>query len=74
VENFRADGSCWVRIRRRERPMRGRVAQSAERSAAFARVLKTRPYAQAYEERSTLLGRQMPIVMLEALDSRGEVG
>jgi deazaflavin-dependent oxidoreductase (nitroreductase family) len=72
VHNLRADGRCWVRVHRHDRPMRGRVAAGPERATALARVLETRPYARAYEERTALLGRQMPVVLLEPVDGQRE--
>jgi F420H(2)-dependent quinone reductase len=64
VDNLRADRRCWYRIGRRDTAALGHLAEGRERAAAFARVLETRPYAQAYEDRTALLGRQMPVVVL----------
>jgi deazaflavin-dependent oxidoreductase (nitroreductase family) len=67
VQNLRGCPRGWVRIRRRDRAVTGRVAEGDERDAALARVLETRPYAHDYEERTSLLGRLMPVVLLEPL-------
>lgn len=64
VDNLRQDPRCWYRIDRRDAAALGHLAEGDERATAFARVLETRPYAQAYEDRTALLGRQMPVVVL----------
>lgn len=64
VENLRAEPRCWMRVRRQDRAALGRVAAGEERARALSTVLITRPYAQAYENRTQLLGREMPIVIL----------
>ena len=62
--NLAADPQCWVRINRRQTPAVGRVALGEERAAVFAAVAQQHPDLERYQEQTSSLGRDVPLVLL----------
>jgi deazaflavin-dependent oxidoreductase (nitroreductase family) len=65
VENIRADGAAWTRVRRRRAPVRAHVAEGAEREELFRAITARRDSLARYQERASTFGRQVPLVVLE---------
>jgi deazaflavin-dependent oxidoreductase (nitroreductase family) len=65
VHNLRAESRCWITVRRRMSAGDAVIAEGAERRAALDAVLKVRPFAAGYEQRSATFGRLMPIVLVK---------
>jgi deazaflavin-dependent oxidoreductase (nitroreductase family) len=64
VANVRADPHCWLRIRRRTVPARGRVATGAERERLFEVVCELHRGLRRYQEQAASYGREVPLVVL----------
>ncbi len=64
AENIRADGNCWLRIRRRLVPARGHEATGDERSCLYPVVAAMHPGLDAYQERAAGYGRDVPLIVL----------
>ena len=64
VHNLEADPQCWVRINRRLTPAVGRVCHGPERDAVFDVVARQHLGLARYQEQTSALGRDVPLVML----------
>jgi deazaflavin-dependent oxidoreductase (nitroreductase family) len=65
AENIRADGNCWVHIRRKLVPMRGREVVGDERVQLYPVVAAMHAGLDAYTERAGQYGRDVPLIMLK---------
>ena len=70
VENVRADGNCWLRIRRRLVPARGHEATGEERERLYPLVAGLHPGLDGYQERAGGYGRDVPLVVLRPKEPR----
>ncbi len=64
ADNIRADGHCWLRVRRRLVPAEGRVAAGAERERLFEDVAAQHGGLRRYQEQASAYGREVPLVVL----------
>jgi deazaflavin-dependent oxidoreductase (nitroreductase family) len=69
VFNVRANGSAWIRMRRRDMPVRAHVAAGDERAHLFTEITSRRDSLARYQERASTFGREVPLVVLEPLAS-----
>ena len=70
VHNVRASPHAWVRIVRRNRPMRAHVAAGEERESLFAELCERTPSTLAYQKMCA--PRELPLVVLRRVtDSAG---
>ena len=67
VENLRADPHCWAWVRRHRLPMRGQVADVAER-AKLADAGVWHRWLPAYQHWARGFGREVPFVVLAPRD------
>ena len=68
VHNVRADGAAWVRVRRRDVPVRAHVADGDEHARLYADITARRDSLARYQERATTFGRRVPLVVLAPID------
>jgi deazaflavin-dependent oxidoreductase (nitroreductase family) len=64
AENIRADGHCWLRIHRRLVPAWAYEAVGAQRAQLYPMVAALHPGLDAYQERASSYGRDVPLVVL----------
>jgi deazaflavin-dependent oxidoreductase (nitroreductase family) len=64
AENLRADGNCWLVVKRRVVPAWGHEATGAERARLYPVVAGLHPGLDAYQERASGYGRDVPLVVL----------
>jgi deazaflavin-dependent oxidoreductase (nitroreductase family) len=64
VGNVRADGHCWLRVRRRLVPATARVAEGTERGEVFDAVAAQHGGLRRYQEQASTYGREIPLVVL----------
>jgi deazaflavin-dependent oxidoreductase (nitroreductase family) len=65
AENIRADGNCWVHIRRKLVPVTGREVVGQERVQLYPVVAAMHPGLDAYTERAGQYGRDVPLILLK---------
>jgi deazaflavin-dependent oxidoreductase (nitroreductase family) len=65
AENIRADENCWIHIRRTLVPVRGREAIGGERALLYPVVAAMHPGLDAYQERASQYGRDLPLILLK---------
>jgi deazaflavin-dependent oxidoreductase (nitroreductase family) len=65
VWNVRANSAAWVRVKRRDVPVRAHVAHGDERQRIFDQITSTRDSLTRYQERASTFGREVPLVVLE---------
>jgi deazaflavin-dependent oxidoreductase (nitroreductase family) len=64
VTNLEAEPRCWLRINRRQTPATARVSTGAERAEVFETVADQHPDLRRYQAQTTVLGRDVPLVLL----------
>ena len=64
VHNLRANPDCAVRIDRKLRPVRARIATGDEREKLWTEICARAPVYVTYQKRATT--REIPVVVLEA--------
>jgi deazaflavin-dependent oxidoreductase (nitroreductase family) len=64
AENLRADSNCWLWINRRLVPACGHEAVGDERVALYPVMAALHPGLDAYQERASGYGRDVPLVLL----------
>jgi deazaflavin-dependent oxidoreductase (nitroreductase family) len=70
VWNVRENRAAWVRVRRREVPVRAHEADGAEHERLSRTITERRDSLARYQERASTFGRRVPLVVLEAVDGR----
>jgi deazaflavin-dependent oxidoreductase (nitroreductase family) len=65
AENLRADGNCWLWINRRLVPASGHEAVGEERERLYPVMAARHPGLDAYQERASGYGRDVPLVLLQ---------
>ena len=64
ARNLAAEPRCWVRVNRRQVPATARVSTGAERASVFEAVADQHPDLRRYQEQTTQLGRDVPLVLI----------
>jgi deazaflavin-dependent oxidoreductase (nitroreductase family) len=70
VGNIRADGQCWLHVRRRLIPAGARIASGDERVELFERVAALHGGLRRYQAQAATHGREIPLVILTPRDLR----
>jgi deazaflavin-dependent oxidoreductase (nitroreductase family) len=68
VWNVRANDAAWACIRRRRVPVRAHVAEDGEHRRLFDQISAGRDSLARYQARASTFHRQVPLVVLEAVD------
>ena len=71
TENVRAEPRVWVRVERRIRPARARVAEGRERADVFPVVAAQHAGLARYQRQSSKYGRDVPLVLLAPTSQPG---
>ena len=69
VGNVRANGAAWTCVRRRRAPVRAHVAEGAEHEQLYREITARRDSLARYQERASTFGRQVPLVVLEPIET-----
>lgn len=64
VENLREDGNCWLRVQRRLVPASAREVTGEERERLYPVVSALHAGLDAYQQRASGYGRDVPLVLL----------
>jgi deazaflavin-dependent oxidoreductase (nitroreductase family) len=64
VKNIEANGTCWIRVKRKQVPATAHVARGDERADVFEAIAPHHGGLRRYQEQTSALGRDVPLVVI----------